>query len=107
MGDLSSGAFFFTVVPLHLSSGELKFTSFTSALLAVPAEIAVPEDITDSAFLVLDAAYTVDGVDFAAGTQFFKVADDYVASDGTTLLSAGSLTATPVVTPTPTPSPTP
>jgi hypothetical protein len=90
-----------------LEGGSLNIPSFSSALLAVPAEIAVPADITDSAFLTLSQDYTVDGIDFASGTQFFKVADDYAAPEGTTLLPAGPLTATPVATPTPTPSPTP
>jgi hypothetical protein len=64
---------------IHLNGGTLTAESFSSALLAVPAEITVPEDISDSAFLVLGAAYTVDGIDFPAGTQFFKAADEYTA----------------------------
>lgn len=90
-----------------LQGGSLSIPGFADALLAVPADVATPADITGSAFLTLKLPYTVNGIDFAAGTRFFKVADDYVAPDGTTLLPAGPFTATPIATPTPTPSPTP
>jgi autotransporter-associated beta strand protein len=90
-----------------LQGGSLRISGFTSALLAVTPPIGTPSDITEDAFLTLSQDCTVDGIDFPSGTQFFKVADDYAAPEGTTLLPAGPLTATPVATPTPTPSPTP
>jgi autotransporter-associated beta strand protein len=97
-GTLSlSGANIYTGTAI-IESGSLRITS-VSALLAVPADVLVPADITDAPFLVFHAAYTVDGIDFPSGTQFFKVADDYVAPDGTTLLPAGPFTAMPIATP--------
>jgi hypothetical protein len=88
-----------------LGGGSLSIPGFDSALLAVIPPANTPSDIVGDAFLQLAKNYTVNGIDFPSGTQFFKVADDYVVSEGTVLLPRGALTATPVATPTPSPTP--
>jgi len=79
-----------------LQGGSLSIPGFSSALLAMIPPATTPPDIVDCAFLTLSQDYTVNGSDFPAGTQFFKVADDYVAAGGAILLPKGPLTATPV-----------
>jgi hypothetical protein len=84
---------------LLLGGGSLSIPAFDSALLAVIPSANTPSDVVEDAFLELAKDYTVNGTDFPSGTQFFKVADDYVAPEGTILLPKGPLTATPITTP--------